>query len=299
MLPRGALSESHWHGPCDGIARGTHRAYFQSTFMPTRPQPAGKQGRAEPRARLAMHGKPGPFRSRWPLYRLASAAAASFDPLAGRLVPWFAMSALLFAGAALAVGLWFRPPQARLGDEYYVLFVHLPAAWISLLLYLVMAGYAALALLLRHPLPALLMTALAPTGAMFAMVTLWTRSLSAWDARLACDVILLLLYLGLLAIRSAIEDPGRADRACAVLVLVGALNIPIIYFSAYWWNSLHHGAAASLLGSPAIVGTMLAGVLLMALAFWMYAIAVVLARARCLMLERSADPDCITGEGTS
>lgn len=267
--------------------------------MQTRPHAAGKQGRGKARARLAMHARPDSFAWRLRLYRLAKSAVASFDPLASRLVPWFAIAALLLAGAALALGMWFAPPQARLGDEYYVLFVHLPAAWISLLLYLVMAGYAALALLLRHPLPALLMTALAPTGAMFTMVTLWTRSLSPWDARLACDVVLLLLYLVLLAIRSAIRQPRRADRACAVLVLVGALNIPIIYFSAYWWNSLHHGAAVSLLGSPAIVGTMLAGVLLMALAFWMYAIAVVLARARCLMLERGADPDCNTGQGSS
>ena len=267
--------------------------------MSTPRHPAGKDGRGEPPARLAMHAGVASLPSRVQLYRLVKSAAARFDPLAARLVPWFAVAALLFAGAALATGLWFAPPQARLGDEYYVLFVHLPAAWISLLLFLVMTGYAALALLLQHPLPALLMTALAPTGATFTMVTLWTRSLSPWDARLACDVILLLLYLALLAIRSAIGDPRRADRACGVLVLVGALNIPVVYFSAYWWNSLHHGAAASLLGSPAIVGTMLAAVLLMALAFWMYAIAVVLARARCLMLERGANPDGITGEVAS
>jgi heme exporter protein C len=145
----------------------------------------------------------------------------------------------------------------------------------------------------------MMMTALAPTGAMFTFIALATGSLWGrpiwgtwwvWDARLTSELILLFVYLGFLALRSAIDDPRRADRACAVLVLVGVINIPNIYFSVRWWNTLHQGASAGLLGSPALPATVFAGMLVAALAFCMYATAVVLARVRCLMLERDTVP---------
>lgn len=235
--------------------------------------------------------------SRLPLHRFAS--PASFYPLAGRLVPWFAVAALLLTLVALAIGLFVAPASGQLGDAYRMVFVHVPAASMSLVLYLVMAGYATLALALKARLPATMMTALAPTGAMFTVVALWTGplwnkpTLGAWwlrDPALTVELVLLSLYLGFLALRSAMGNPRRADRACAVLVLVGALNLPMIYFSVHWWNTLHSGAAASLIGAPGMARTMLAAMLVMALAFWMYAFAVVLARARRLMLERDADP---------
>jgi heme exporter protein C len=164
-------------------------------------------------------------------------------------------------------------------------------------LYLVMAFYAALSLALNARLPAMMMTALAPTGALFTFLALWSGALWGkptwgtwwvWDARLTSELILLFLYIGFLSLRAAIDDERRADRASAVLVLVGVINIPIIYFSVKWWNTLHQGASVSLTAAPTMARTMLAGMLVMALAFWMYSIAVALARVRCIMLEREA-----------
>jgi heme exporter protein C len=237
--------------------------------------------------------------SRPHLRRLA--APAGFAPLVGAVVPWFASGALLLTVAAMVFGLVIAPSSAELGDAYRIVFVHVPAAWMSLFLYGVMAGYAVLALAFDARLPAVMMTALAPTGAMFTFLALWTGSVwgrpawAAWwggDARLACEAILFLLYLGLPALRRLIAGARRADRACAVLVLVGALNLPIIYFSLQWWSTLHQGATSDLLATPSMARTMLAGMLVMALAFWMYANAVVLVRARCLMLEREAQGAC-------
>ena len=271
--------------------------------MPPRRRAGEPRACAELQLKAAMPAYVAPLLSRLSLKRLAS--PATFYPLVGRMVPWFAVGALLLTGIALAMVLVVAPVDAVLGDAYRIVFVHLPAAWMSLFLYMMMAAYAVLALALNARLPAVMMTALAPTGAMFTFVALWTGSLWgrptwdawwAWDARLACELILFLLYLGLLALRALIADARRADRACAVLVLVGALNLPLIYFSVRWWSTLHQGAAANLIAAPSMARTMLAGMLVMAVAFWMYANAVVLVRARCLMLEREAQAGAMLGE---
>ena len=114
-----------------------------------------------------------------------------------------------------------------------------------------------------------------------------------WDARLTSELILLFLYLGFIALKSAIADPVRADRAGAILALVGAVNVPIIYFSVQWWNTLHQGASVSLTRAPSMAATMLLGMLLMALAAWMYSIAVTLARLRNIILERERDAEWV------
>ena len=108
----------------------------------------------------------------------------------------------------------------------------------------------------------------------------------AWDARMTSTLILLFLYLGVIALRSAIDDPRRADRACAVLALVGAVNVPIIYFSVQWWNTLHQGSSISMTAAPKMAMTMFAGILIMSAAAWCYAIAVVLARVQAIIVER-------------
>ncbi len=108
----------------------------------------------------------------------------------------------------------------------------------------------------------------------------------AWDARMTSELILLFLYLGVIALRHAIDDPRRADRACGVLTLVGVVNIPIIYFSVHWWNSLHQGATVSLTKAPKMAAIMLTGMLIMSFAAWFYAIAVSLARVRTIMIDR-------------
>jgi heme exporter protein C len=136
--------------------------------------------------------------------------------------------------------------------------------------------------------------ALAPTGALFTFIALWTGSLWGkptwgtywvWDARLTSELILLFLYFGFMALRGAIEDPRRADRAAALLAIVGVVNVPIIYYSVQWWNTLHQGASVSLTRAPSMAATMLAGMLVMALAFWLYSIAVSLVRVRCMIRE--------------
>ena len=223
-----------------------------------------------------------PERSR-SLFRFA--APHNFYPLAGPLAPWFAAAALVLAFAGLWLGFFVAPTAA----------IHVPAAWMSMFIYLVMAFWSAVGLVMNTRLSFVMSQALAPTGAMFCFVALWTGALWGkptwgaywvWDARLTSQLLLLFLYFGFIALTRAIEDPRRADRAGAIIALVGAVNVPIIYFSVQWWNTLHQGASVSLTKAPSMATTMLAGMLVMAIAAWMYTIAVVLWRARSMILER-------------
>ena len=223
------------------------------------------------------------------------ASPASFYPLAGRLVPWFAAAACLLAAAGLWVGLAIAPTDAQQGEGYRIIFVHVPASWMSMFIYCVMAFWAALGLSFNTRLSGMMTSALAPTGALFAFLSLWTGSLWGkpmwgawwvWDARLTSQLILFFLYLGFIALQAAIDDPRRADKAGAILALVGVVNVPIIYFSVQWWNTLHQGASVSMTKAPSMAHTMLLGMLLMALAFWAYTITMALTRVRCIILER-------------
>ena len=226
------------------------------------------------------------------------AAPQAFYPVAGRMIPWFAWLAAILAVAGLYVGFFVAPTDATQGESYRIIFLHVPAAWMSMFLYLVMAGWAGLGLTLNTRLSGMMASALAPTGAMFTFVALWSGSLWGkptwgtwwvWDARLTSELVLLFLYLGFIALKGAIADPQRADRAGAVLALLGAVNVPIIYFSVQWWSTLHQGASVSLTRAPSMAMTMLTGMLLMALAAWMYSIAVSLARLRAIIRSREGD----------
>jgi heme exporter protein C len=223
------------------------------------------------------------------------ASPATFYPVAGKMIPWFAWAAAVLAGIGVFIGLSVAPTDFQQGDAYRIIFIHVPAAWMSMFLYLVMAFWSALALGLNTRLSAMMAHAIAPTGAVMTFIALVTGSLWgrptwgtywAWDARMTSELILLFLYLGVIALRNAIDDPRRADRACAVLALTGAINVPIIYFSVTWWNTLHQGSSVSLTAAPKMAALMLTGMLIMAFAAWFYAIAVSLARARAIMLER-------------
>jgi heme exporter protein C len=225
------------------------------------------------------------------------ASPASFYPIAGKLLPWFATSAAVLTVIGLYIGLFVAPTDAQQGEAYRIIFIHVPAAWMSMFIYVVMAGYAALSLGFNARLSAMMASALAPTGALFTFIALWTGSLWGkptwgtwwvWDARLTSELILLFLYIGFMALQAAIDDPRRADRAGGLLLLVGVVNIPIIYFSVQWWNTLHQGASVSLTAAPTMARTMLWGMLVMAIAFWMYSIAIALGRVRCIILEREA-----------
>ncbi len=223
------------------------------------------------------------------------ASPQTFYPLAGRMIPWFAGAAAVFAIAGLYVGFFVAPTDAQQSEVYRVIFIHVPVSWMSMFIYLVMAAWGAIGLAFNTRLSFMMARSLAPTGALFAFLSLWTGALWGrptwgtwwvWDARLTSELILLFLYLGVMALQAAIDDQRRGDRAGALLAIIGAINVPIIYFSVVWWNTLHQGASVSLTRAPSMARAMLAGMLLMSLACWMYSIAVSLARARCIMLER-------------
>jgi len=223
------------------------------------------------------------------------ASPATFYPVAGRMIPWFAGIAVVFAAIGLYIGLSMAPTDFQQGEAYRIIFIHVPSAWMSMFIYLVMAFWSALALGFNTKLSAMMAQSLAPTGALMTFIALLTGSLWgrptwgtywAWDARMTSELILLFLYLGIIALRHAIDEPRRADKATAVLSLVGAVNIPIIYFSVKWWNTLHQGASVSLTSGSKMATIMLWGMLVMALAAWAYTIAVSLARVRAIMIER-------------
>ena len=223
------------------------------------------------------------------------AAPQRFYPLAGRLVPWFGALAALLTAAGLYIGLWLAPTDAQQGEAYRIIFVHVPAAWMSMVVYLAMAAWAGVGLVFNSRLSSMMACALAPTGALMTFLALWTGALWGkptwgawwvWDARLTSELVLLFLYIGFMALHASIDDPRRADRAAGLLALVGVVNVPIIYFSVKWWNTLHQGSSVSLTKSPSMAMLMLWSMLLMALCFWMYSIAVALYRARSIMLER-------------
>ena len=220
---------------------------------------------------------------------------AAFYPVAGKMIPWFYGMAAILTIIGLYISFFVAPTDATQGESYRIIFIHVPAAWMSMFIYIIMATWAGLGLIMNTRLSSMMAQALAPTGAMFTVVALLTGAFWGkptwgtwweWDARMTSELILLFLYIGYMSLNAAIDDVRRADKAGAILALVGVVNIPIIYFSVTWWNTLHQGASVSLTRSPTMAKTMLLGMLIMAIAAWMYAIAVSLSRARLLMLER-------------
>jgi heme exporter protein C len=220
---------------------------------------------------------------------------ATFYFLAGRLAPWFAASAAVLCAIGLWIGFGIAPTDFQQGEVYRIIFIHVPAAWMSMFIYLVMAFWSVMALTFNARLSAMMAQALAPTGAFMTLIALWTGALWgrptwgtfwAWDARMTSELILLFLYFGIIALRNAIDDPRRADRACAVLTIVGAVNIPIIYFSVVWWNTLHQGASVSIAAAPKMAAIMLTGMLVVTFAAWFYTIAIALWRVQAIILER-------------
>ena len=218
-----------------------------------------------------------------------------FLRLAAVILPWSAGIAIL----ALAAGFWLAlvasPPDYQQGEAVRIMYVHVPAAWMALFVYSSMAVAAAVGLVWKHPLADLFAKAAAPVGAGFTAVCLITGSLWGkpmwgtwwvWDARLTSVLILFFLYLGYIALVNAFDDPNRGTAAGNVLLLVGAVNIPVIKFSVDWWNTLHQPASITKLGAPTIDPAMLAPLLVMALGFTAYFIAVVLLRLRSEIIGR-------------
>src|SRR5260370_7476488 len=185
----------------------------------------------------------------------------TFFPLAGKLAFWFGALAFLACAAGLYIGFFRAPTDAQQGEAYRIIFIHVPAAWMSMFLYIVMPFWAGLGLAFITRLSGMMASALAPTGALFTFLALWTGSLWGkptwgtwwvWDARLTSELILLFLYFGFMALQAAIDDPRRADKAGAVLALLGFLNIPIIYFSPTSSTPLHPTPSVYLTKSPTL-----------------------------------------------
>jgi len=236
------------------------------------------------------------------------ASPQMFFPLAGKLIPIFAIVGAVLSIIGLYIGFFVAPTDWQQGDSYRIIFLHVPAAWMSMVIYLALAFWAGIGLVMNTRLSSMMATALAPTGAIFTVITLWTGALWGkptwgawwvWDARLTSELILLFLYIGFMALQASIDDARRADKAGAVLALVGVVNVPIIYFSVKWWNTLHQGASVRLGNAPSMEKTMLTGMLIMALAFWAYSIAVALMRVRCIILERERHSDWLKQYGES
>ena len=223
------------------------------------------------------------------------AAPQRFYALSGTLIPYCVAIAVIATIVGLTIGLLIAPSDHQQGESYRIIFIHVPAAWMSMVIYLAVAFWAAIGLIFNARLASMFALALAPTGALMTFIALWTGSLWGkptwgtywvWDARLTSELILLFLYLGFLSLHASIEDTRKADRSAAVLAIVGVVNIPIIYFSVKWWNTLHQGASVSLTKAPTMATQMLTGMLIMTVAFWAYSFALSFYRCRTLILER-------------
>ncbi len=215
--------------------------------------------------------------------------------LARRLTPWFGWLSGLLILAGLYGGLVLAPPDYQQGDGFRIIYVHAPSAWMSLMVYTTMAVAAAVGLIWRMKVAHAVAASCAPIGASFTFAALVTGSLWGapmwgtwwqWDPRLTSELILLFLYLGYMGLRSSIEDTPRADRASAVLAVVGIVNVPVIHYSVTWWNSLHQAPTVMRLGRPAIPAAMLVPLLVMLLAFTLFFVAVLLVRLRGEILSR-------------
>ena len=228
------------------------------------------------------------------LHKLAS--PPHFYGLAERMIPWFAMPGLLLIGYGAYAGLFVAPVDYQQGDAFRIIYVHVPAAYLSMMAYMIMAISAGIGLIWRIKLAHAVAAAVAPLGAWFTFLALatgaiWGRPMwGTWwewgDPRLTSELVLLFLYFGYMALRSAIDEIAKADRASAVLALVGAVNVPIIHFSVEWWSSLHQGPTLIRKGGPAIDAVMLYPLLAMILGFTLMFGALLLRRVRTEVLYR-------------
>jgi heme exporter protein C len=218
-----------------------------------------------------------------------------FYDVAGKLIPWFMISFLISLLVGLYYGLIVAPTDYQQGESYRIIYIHVPAAWMSMFIYVVMAVSGLISLVWRIKMTEVVAISSATVGASFTFLALVTGSLWGkpmwgawwvWDARLTAELLLLFLYLGIIALHSAIEDKRVAARAVSILALVGVVNIPIIHYSVEWWNTLHQPASITKFGKPSMDMSMLIPLLTMAISFKLYYGAVVLMRARAEIVER-------------
>lgn len=204
-------------------------------------------------------------------------------------------TAIILALLGFSYALWFAPTDAQQGEVYRILYVHVPAAWMSMLLYTLASFYGVIHWVYRTKVSAVMMRALLPTGAWMTLLALVTGALWGkptwgtywvWDARLTSELLLLFIYVGLMAFASMVEDESKTDRILAMLIVVGLVNIPLIYFSVIFWNTLHQGASLAVSGGARMAVEMKLTLLVCTLAIWLACAALVLARARLMLLWR-------------
>src|SRR5512143_520623 len=218
-----------------------------------------------------------------------------FLSLVDRALPWLTGVTLVLLGIGLYLSLFVAPPDYQQGETVKIMFIHVPSAWLAMFGYMLIAASALGTLIWRHPLADVAAKTAAPIGATFTFVALVTGSLWGkpmwgtywvWDARLTSVLVLFLLYLGVIAVWRTVEDPSRAARAAAILTIVGALDLPIIKFSVDWWNTLHQPASVFRAGGPTIHPALLAPLLIMAVAFTLLFVTLLLAAMRNEILRR-------------
>jgi heme exporter protein C len=238
-------------------------------------------------------------------HRMAS--PPHFYAFTERLMPWLVVIFLLLTITGLYGGLYLAPPDYQQGDSYRIIYIHVPAAWMSLFIYVVMAIAGAIGLVWRIKLAEVVMISSASVGASFTFIALVTGSLWGkpmwgtwwvWDARLTSELILLFLYLGVIGLYGAIDDKRTASKAVAILALVGVVNIPIIHYSVEWWNTLHQGPTVAKVGKPSIHLSMLTPLLLMALAFKVYYAIALILQARVELLQRERNSQWVKNKAT-
>jgi heme exporter protein C len=222
---------------------------------------------------------------------------ARFTRISAWSLPWCGWGAAVVIAIGLYWSLFLAPPDYQQGDTVRIMFIHVPAAWMALSVYLFLAVASAVALIWRHPLAEIAARAAAPIGASFTLICLLTGSLWGrpmwgtwwvWDARLTSVLVLFFLYLGYIALVNAFDDPARGGKAGSVLALVGIVNLPIIKFSVDWWNTLHQPASVMRIGGPKIDISMLVPLLIMTAGFLLLFLTLLILRMRTILNERKA-----------
>jgi heme exporter protein C len=227
------------------------------------------------------------------LYQLAS--PQSYYRFSGRLIPWFGVMACLFLGVGMVWGLVFAPPDYQQGDAFRIIYIHVPSAFLSMALYAFMGFLSLLLLVWRIKLAGLMISIVAQLGACMALLALITGSIWGkpmwgtwwvWDARLTSELILLMLYLAILATAHMFQSKDQGDKILAILCLVGLVDLPIIHYSVYWWNTLHQASTLSVFSKPKIHASMLYPLLIILLGFMAYCAAIILVKSRNELLWR-------------